>query len=283
MNASSPTNGHDRSATEAAHFGRLAADWWNPAGSSAMLHKLNPARLGYLRQRIDGHWGGDPTARHPLAGKRALDIGCGGGLLAEPLARLGAAVTAIDAAPEAIDVARAHAEGQGLAIDYRAMGAESLAAGGRALRPGHIDGSHRACRQSVGSFVAAAGRIDSLTPGGLAVLSTPNRTARSRLALITLGEGLRLIPHGTHDWSEVHYPRRAGAALDGAGLKIDDIQRNRLFPGAWFHPLRGQEHRLSGKRDANRARRLVEIDLVVMRRRADHFHTLAEQWPEARP
>ncbi len=117
---------------EAAHFGRLAADWWDPVGSSAMLHKLNPVRLGYLRQRIDGLWRGDPTARRPLEGKRALDIGCGGGLLAEPLARLGAAVTAIDAAPEAIEVARDHAEAQGLAIDYRVAGAEVLAAAGSA-------------------------------------------------------------------------------------------------------------------------------------------------------
>src|SRR5437868_12685355 len=124
MNASSPTGTIDPAA--AAHFGRLAADWWDPAGSSAMLHKLNPARLGYLRQRIDAHWGTDPTSRLPLDGKRAIDIGCGGGLLAEPLARLGATVTAIDAAPEAIAVARAHAEAQGLAIDYRTAGAEAL-------------------------------------------------------------------------------------------------------------------------------------------------------------
>src|SRR4051794_7991065 len=122
MNASSPPTTIDPA--EAAHFGRLAADWWDPAGSSAMLHKLNPARLRYLRQRIDVHWGSDPTARRPLESKRALDIGCGGGLLAEPLARLGAAVTAIDAAPEAIAVAKAHAEAQGLAIDYRTAAAE---------------------------------------------------------------------------------------------------------------------------------------------------------------
>ena len=87
---------------EAAHFGRLAADWWDPKGSSAMLHRLNPPRLAYLREQVDAHWGGDPASFTPLAGKTALDMGCGAGLLAEPLARLGAAVTGVDAAPENI-------------------------------------------------------------------------------------------------------------------------------------------------------------------------------------
>src|SRR6478736_4155918 len=111
---------------EAAHFGALAADWWDPKGSSAMLHRLNPVRLAYLRQQIDATWALDPTERCPLLGKRALDVGCGAGLLSEPLARLGANVTAIDAAPENITAAKAHASGQGLAIDYRACGIEDL-------------------------------------------------------------------------------------------------------------------------------------------------------------
>ena len=111
--------------SEAAFFGKLAADWWDPKGSSAMLHRLNPARLSYLRARIDEAWDLDPRERHPLDGRRALDVGCGAGLLSEPLARLGAAVTGLDAAPENIAAARHHAEGQGLAIDYRAGGIES--------------------------------------------------------------------------------------------------------------------------------------------------------------
>ena len=101
---------------EAAHFGALAADWWDPKGSSAMLHRLNPVRLSYVRARIDAHWGGDLAGFRPLSGKSALDVGCGAGLMCEPLARLGAAVTGVDAAPENIEAAREHAAGQGLSI-----------------------------------------------------------------------------------------------------------------------------------------------------------------------
>src|SRR5215213_7734446 len=104
---------------EAAHFGKLAAEWWDPKGSSAMLHRLNPVRLGFIREAIDRHWPDDALCRHPLAGKRALDVGCGAGLLCEPLARLGASVTGVDAAAENVEAARGHAEGAGLAIDYR--------------------------------------------------------------------------------------------------------------------------------------------------------------------
>src|SRR4051812_39989571 len=111
---------------EAAHFGALAADWWDPKGSSAMLHRLNPVRLRYVHDRIDRQWGLDETSLKPLAGRRAADVGCGAGLLAEPLARLGADVTAIDAAPENIEAARVHAQGQGFEIDYRVGGAEAL-------------------------------------------------------------------------------------------------------------------------------------------------------------
>src|SRR3954463_11730296 len=111
---------------EAAHFGAMAKDWWDPKGSSAMLHRLNPVRLRYLRDRVDQHWGLDETSLNPLTGKRVADVGCGAGLLAEPLARLGAEVTGVDAGPENIAAARAHAEIQGLAIDYRAGSIEVL-------------------------------------------------------------------------------------------------------------------------------------------------------------
>src|SRR5690242_11053749 len=111
---------------EAERFGRLAGDWWDPAGASAMLHKLNPVRLKYLRDMIDQHWQGDECSRRPLEGKTALDVGCGAGLLAEPLARMGATVTAIDPTPELIVAARDHAARQGLTIDYRVAAVEDL-------------------------------------------------------------------------------------------------------------------------------------------------------------
>src|SRR3954452_11157641 len=104
---------------EAQRFGKLASDWWDPDGASAMLHKLNPVRLKYIRDQINQHWQCDECSRSPLEGKTALDVGCGAGLLAEPLARLGAEVTAVDAAAEVVVVAREHASAQGLSIDYR--------------------------------------------------------------------------------------------------------------------------------------------------------------------
>src|SRR3954464_10721319 len=111
---------------QAEQFGRMAADWWDPNGSSAMLHRLNPVRLAYIRDRVDQHWGLDECSLRPLEGRRAADGRCGAGLLPEPLARLGAAVTGVDPAPENIAAAREHALGQGLAIDYRVGGVEAL-------------------------------------------------------------------------------------------------------------------------------------------------------------
>src|SRR5438128_470053 len=121
-----PPSGSTIDPREAQHFGAMAQDWWDPRGSSAMLHKLNPVRLGYIRAAVDLHWDGDDTSFTPLAGKTALDVGCGAGLLCEPLARLGATVTGIDAAAENIAVAQAHAVQSGLSIDYRAVGVEAM-------------------------------------------------------------------------------------------------------------------------------------------------------------
>ena len=230
MNASSPPATIDPA--EAAHFGRLAADWWDPAGSSAMLHKLNPARLGYLRQRIDAHWGGDPTARRPLEGKRALDIGCGGGLLAEPLARLGAAVTAIDAAPEAITVAKAHAEAQGLAIDYRTAGTEVLAAAGEQF---DLVTSMEVIEHVADPAAFVKGLAALLAPGGIMILSTPNRTPLSRMAMIQAGEGLGLVPKGTHDWNKFLTPDELTSHLEEAGLHVVERMGLSFSPAKGFH------------------------------------------------
>jgi len=200
---------------EAAHFGAQAADWWDPRGSSAMLHKLGPARLRFIREAIDAHWGGDAAALRPLTGKRALDVGCGAGLVAEPLARMGAQVTAIDAAPENIAVAREHAARMGLAIDYRACAVETLDEPAWDLVTTLEVIEHVT---DPAPFLRAIAR--RLKPDGLLILSTPNRTALSRLMIVTLAEGLGRIPRGTHDWSRFITPEEMEALLDAEGLRI---------------------------------------------------------------
>jgi 2-polyprenyl-6-hydroxyphenyl methylase / 3-demethylubiquinone-9 3-methyltransferase len=212
---------------EAAHFGALAADWWDPRGSSAMLHKLNPVRLRYIRDRVDRHWGLDETGLKPLAGKRVADVGCGAGLLAEPLARLGAEVTGIDAAPENIAVAREHALGQGLAIDYRVGGAE--APDGRYDLVTSLEVVEHVADPA--AFVAALAA--AVGEGGLLILSTPNRTLWSRLIMIGVGEGTGRIPKGTHDWDRFIAPEELGALIRGVGLEVIDTS------GISWTPTRG--------------------------------------------
>jgi 2-polyprenyl-6-hydroxyphenyl methylase/3-demethylubiquinone-9 3-methyltransferase len=202
---------------EAAHFGRLAADWWDPKGSSAMLHRLNPVRLRYIRDQIDHHWNADECSRRPLAGKRAADVGCGAGLLAEPLARLGAEVTGIDAAAENIEAARLHAEGQGLAIDYR-VGSVDVLAG-----PYDLIASLEVIEHVTDTRGFVWGLAEALAPDGLLILSTPNRTTTSRLLMIVLGEGLGRIPRGTHDWRKFLTPEELCAVLKDAGLEVLDV------------------------------------------------------------
>lgn len=217
-------------AQEAAHFGNLAADWWNPKGSSAMLHKLNPPRLRHIRATIDAHWGSDPEALKPLAGRRAADVGCGAGLLAEPLARMGAVVTGIDAAPENVAVAKLHAEKQGLAIDYRAGGVEALAGETFDLVTSMEVIEHVA---DPSAFVAAL--ADLLAPGGILILSTPNRTPLSKLALITVGEGLGMVPKGTHDWQKFLTPDELAALVEAAGLRVIERKGLSFSPAVGFH------------------------------------------------
>lgn len=214
---------------EAAHFGRLAADWWNPRGSSAMLHRLNPVRLRYLREGVDAHWDGAATSFTPLAGKRALDVGCGAGLLCEPLARLGAEVTGVDAAAENIAAARAHAAQAGLAIDYRTDSVESL--GGETF---DLVTSLEVIEHVVDPAAFVRGLAAALAPGGLLVLSTPNRTWLSRIALIAVGEGLGQIPRGTHDWDKFLRPDALTALVETAGLRVTDVRGLALSPTKGF-------------------------------------------------
>jgi 2-polyprenyl-6-hydroxyphenyl methylase/3-demethylubiquinone-9 3-methyltransferase len=193
-----------------------------------MLHRLNPARLAYVRDVVDAHWEGDGMSFAPLAGKTALDVGCGAGLLAEPLARMGARVTGLDAAPENVGAARAHAAAMGLDMDYVAGGIEDL--------PGRrfdLVTSMEVIEHVSNPAAFVAGLADALAPGGLMILSTPNRTALSRLAMITLGEGTGAIPRGTHDWSQFLTPDELTALLEGVGLKVSDLR------GLGFSPARG--------------------------------------------
>ena len=217
---------------EAAHFGRLAADWWNPKGSSAMLHRLNPVRLGFIRAAIDAHWTQDSRADsrgvRPLAGKRALDVGCGAGLLCEPLARLGAEVTGVDAAAENIAVAQAHAAGSGLEIEYHHGEIGALGLAGFDLVTSMEVIEHVADKAA---FVTAL--ADTLRLGGLMVLSTPNRTAASRLLLVGGAEAIGLVPKGTHHWDDFITPDELRELLDGAGLVMGEPS------GIAWSPMKG--------------------------------------------
>ena len=202
---------------EAAHFGAQAADWWDPKGGSAMLHKLGRVRMAYIREAIDKHWGGDNRTLRPLMGKRALDVGCGAGLVAEPLARLGAQVTAIDAAPESIAVAQAHAAQMGLEIDYRACGVETLDEA-----PFDLITSLEVIEHVTDPAMFLRAIASLLKPDGLFILSTPNRTPLSRLMIVTLAEDFGRIAKGTHDWSRFITPDEISAMLSEIGLEVTD-------------------------------------------------------------
>jgi 2-polyprenyl-6-hydroxyphenyl methylase/3-demethylubiquinone-9 3-methyltransferase len=214
-------------ADEVKQFAAQAGDWWDPDGPEAMLHKLNPVRLKYIRDQVDQHWQCDECRRTPLEGNSALDVGCGAGLLAEPLARLGATVTGLDASSELIAVAATHAAARGLAIHYRA--------GELADLEGQFD--LITCMEVIehvadpAAFVKALAR--RLAPNGLLILSTPNATGWSKLLMIRLGEGLGRIPKGTHDFAKFMAPERVKVLLADAGLKCVDVE------GIAWSPTRG--------------------------------------------
>jgi 2-polyprenyl-6-hydroxyphenyl methylase/3-demethylubiquinone-9 3-methyltransferase len=212
---------------EVAQFASHADDWWNPNGSEAMLHKLNPVRLAYIRDQVDQHWQCDEHGFRPLAGKRALDVGCGAGLLAEPLARLGANVTAVDASPELIAAASLHARGQGLEIDYRASPVEEV--------DGQFDlvTSMEVIEHVADPAVFIAALAARLAPGGLLILSTPNKTAWSRLLMVGAAEAVGAIPRGTHDFDKFIAPDRMKTLLADSGLKCIDVE------GIGWSPTRG--------------------------------------------
>ena len=212
---------------EIKQFAAHAADWWDPNGSEAMLHKLNPIRLKYIRDMIDQHWALDEHSRRPLEGKSALDVGCGAGLLAEPLARLGAQVTAIDASAQLIGVAREHATAMDVAIDYRAAAIEQTG--------GQFD--LITCMEVIEHVAEPVAFVKALAqrllPSGLLILSTPNQTSWSRLMMIVIGEGTGRIPKGTHDFDKFITPERMKVLLADSNLKCLDVE------GIAWSPTRG--------------------------------------------
>ena len=207
-------------ASEIAKFEAMAAEWWDPEGKFKPLHMLNPCRLDYIVDQISAEFGRDPKADRPFAGLRLLDIGCGGGLLSEPMARLGAEVVGADAAERNIPVAQVHAEQSGLAIDYRHATAEGLAETGERFDVvlnmevvEHVPdplGYLTACRQL-------------LKPGGLMICSTLNRNSKSYVyAIIGAEQVMRWLPKGTHQWSKFITPDEIFELLREAGLEPVD-------------------------------------------------------------
>jgi len=215
-------------------FSAMADDWWDPDGKFKPLHQLNETRLKFIRQRSCRHFGRDDDRLDPFDGLSVLDVGCGGGLISEPMARLGGAVTGLDAAPANIEVARLHAAASGLAIDYRCATAEEEAEAGRqydlVLALEIIE--HVA---DVGTFLSSLGRV--VRPGGALFLSTLNRTAKAYLLAIVGAEYLlRWLPRGTHDWQRFVKPSELTRPLRQNGLKVGALS------GLVYNPLADRWH-----------------------------------------
>ena len=204
---------------EVARFSRLAGQWWDPRGPMAALHKFNPVRLAYIRDQAAARFGRDPTRLDSLAGLRVLDIGCGGGILCEPLARLGAAMVGADPSENNIAIARRHAAQSGLAIDYRDTAADALAQAGELFDVvlamevvEHVT--------DLGLFVGLAATM--VKPGGLLFVATLNRTAKSfALAIVGAEYILRWLPRGTHQWDKFVTPKELEIAIERSGLRIN--------------------------------------------------------------
>ena len=214
---------------EVQKFAAMADEWWDPNGKFRPLHKFNPVRLGYIREKAIGHFGKDGHSRTPLAGLRFLDIGCGGGLLSEPMARLGADVVGIDPAERNVRTAEVHAKRSGLGIDYRATTAEALAAAGETFDVvlnmeviEHVD--------NVPLYVKSCAAL--VKPGGLMFVATINRTPRAyALAILGAEYVLRWLPRGTHDYRKFLTPDEVTALITRNGMRVVDRT------GVVFHPL----------------------------------------------
>lgn len=218
---------------EVAKFSAMAADWWNPNGKFKPLHRFNPVRLRFIRETAERHFGLAPGLKYPLEGKRLLDIGCGGGLVCEPMTRLGASVTGVDASEANIKTALTHAREQGLTIDYRAGTAEGLLAAGEAPFDIVLNLEVVEHVANPAQFLEDTARL--VAPGGLMIVATLNKTAKA-LATAVIGAEyiLRWLPRGTHDWSKFLDPEDVRRPLEAAGLTTDEAT------GVVFNPLSGQ-------------------------------------------
>ncbi len=221
-------------AEEVARFAKLADQWWDANGPFRPLHRINPTRLIYIRDQLCGHFGRNPKAPPSLTGLTVLDIGCGGGLVAEPLTRLGASVTGIDPAEETIAAAKSHAEGAGLGIAYEATTAEVLADAGKSFDAVLL----LEVVEHVPDVPAFVKRLSPLVrPGGLMILSTLNRTLKAyALAIIGAELILRWLPVGTHQWDRFVTPEELKLVLSGAGLALTDTTGMAYDPlaDAWY-------------------------------------------------
>lgn len=216
-------------AAEVDRFSRMAREWWSPEGKFKPLHKFNPVRLAYIRDTLAARFGRDANAAAPFAGLRILDIGCGGGLLCEPMARLGATVVGVDPSEVNIEVARLHAAQSGLSIDYRAATAEALAEAGEVfdvvLNMEVVE--HVA---DVNLYMATTASL--VRPGGVMFVATINRTLKAlALAIVGAEYVLRWLPRGTHQYEKLVRPEELSAALSSAGMTIAETV------GVFFNPL----------------------------------------------
>jgi 2-polyprenyl-6-hydroxyphenyl methylase / 3-demethylubiquinone-9 3-methyltransferase len=227
---------------EVEQFARLGAQWWNPRGPMAALHKFNPVRLGYIREQAVAHFSRDPKKLDCLSGLRILDIGCGGGILSEPLARLGAEVVGADPSDENIAVAAAHAKDSGVDVDYRATTAEDLAAQREQFDivlamevVEHVT--------NVEDFVATCASM--VKPGGLMIAATLNRTLKAfALAIVGAEYVLRWLPRGTHQWDKFVTPEELESSLEGGGLR-------RIGESGVIYNLLADKWQLSADMDVN--------------------------------
>lgn len=227
---------------EVDRFSAMAAEWWDPTGKFKPLHKINPVRLAYIRDKVSSHFGRDSKSHRPLEGLRVLDIGCGGGLLSEPVARMGADVLGADASEKNIKIAMTHAAQSGVQVDYRAVTAEALAEAGETfdviLNMEVVE--HVA---DVDFFLSTCASM--VRPGGLMLVSTINRTMKAAaLAIVGAEYVLRWLPRGTHQYEKLVRPEEIEGPLAKSGMQVLEMK------GVFFNPLQNQWN-LSSDIDVN--------------------------------